>query len=91
MVTAIILIKGRRDRVQQLAQDVLECQGVAEVYSVAGQFDLVAVARVSDNQQIAELVTGSLSKVEGLEKTETLLAFQTFSKYDLERMFAIGL
>ncbi len=91
MVTAIILIKGRRDRVQQLAQDVMAVEGVAEVYSVAGQYDLVAIARVADNQHIAELVTGGLSKVEGLEKTETLIAFQTFSKFDLERMFAIGL
>ena len=91
MVTAIILIQCRRDRVQQIAQEVLQCQGVAEVYSVAGQVDLVAIARVRDNQQIAELVTGGLSGIEGLSKTETLIAFQAFSKFDLDRMFAIGL
>ncbi len=65
--------------------------GVSEVYSIAGKYDLIAVIRVESNEKLAELVTGSMLKMEGIEQSETLIAFRAYSKYDLERMFSIGL
>jgi len=91
MVTAFVLITVRRDMVPETAEALTDLDGVAEVYSVAGQYDLVAVIRVRTNEQLAELVTEHMLKLEGIQKTETLIAFRAFSTYDLERMFAIGM
>lgn len=91
MVTAFVLINARRDMVNETAQELVELEGVAEVYSVAGPHDLVAVIRVDNNEALADLVTGSMLKLEGIEKTTTLIAFRTYSQFDLERMFSIGL
>lgn len=91
MVTAFVLINARREMIPETAQALNELDGVAEVYSVAGQFDLVAVIRVATNEQLASLVTEHMLKLRGIEHTQTLIAFQTYSKYDLERMFSIGL
>ena len=90
MVTAFILINAQRDRIAAAAQEILEIEGIAEVYSVAGHYDLVAVARVPQNEQLAKLATEDLIAVKGLTKTTTLIAFRQYSKYDLERMFSIG-
>lgn len=90
MVTAFVLIHARRDKIASAAQAVLEIDGVAEVYSVAGEYDLVAVARVARNEQLARLVTEDLIAVDGIEKTTTLIAFRQYSRYDLERMFQLG-
>lgn len=91
MVTAIILVQARRDKVKDVAQAFLTTPGIAEVYSVAGRYDLVAIARVAKDSDLADLVTGRVGQIDGLERTETLIAFQTLSRYDLERLFAIGL
>ena len=64
--------------------------GIAEVYSVAGPFDLVAVARVKEHDQLAELVTGHVAGLEGVERTETLIAFRAYSKRDLGLMWDLG-
>jgi len=90
MVTAIILVQARRDKVKDVAQAFLATPGIAEVYSVAGRYDLVAIARVAKDGDLADLVTGRVGQIDGLERTETLIAFQTLSRYDLERMFSIG-
>ncbi len=90
MVTAFILINAERARIAGAAQEILQLDGVAEVYSVAGDYDLVAVARVAENDQLARLVTEDLIGVEGLTRTQTLIAFRQYSRYDLERMFALG-
>lgn len=91
MVTAVVLVNARRDMVNETAQDLTELQGVSEVYSVAGPYDLVAIIRARDNEEMADLVTGSMLRMVGIEKTTTLVAFRAYSRYDLERMFAIGL
>ena len=91
MVTAFILINAARDRIAAAAQNVLAADGVAEVYSVAGEYDLVAVARVRANEQLAQLVTEDLIAVEGITRTVTLIAFRQYSDYDLERMFSLGM
>ncbi len=90
MVTAFVLIRAERDRIAPAAQEILALDGIAEVYSVAGDWDLVAVARVKENEQLAKLVTEQLIAVAGIASTNTLIAFQQYSRYDLERMFAIG-
>ena len=65
-------------------------QEVSEVYSVAGRYDLVAIIRVKNNQQIADTITGKFSELKGITATETLIAFNIFSRHDLELMFSIG-
>ncbi|MFO1352609.1 MAG: Lrp/AsnC ligand binding domain-containing protein [Gammaproteobacteria bacterium] len=90
MVTAIVLMNIKRGQVPQVAGQLAEMPGISEVYSVGGRFDLVAVIRVASNEAMAALVTDKLAKLDSIMNTETLLAFQTFSRHDLEAMFAIG-
>jgi len=90
MVTAFILIKAERARIAAAAQEILDLKGIAEVYSIAGQWDLVAVARVRENEALAKLVTEDMIAIEGLLDTTTLIAFRQYSRYDLERMFSLG-
>ncbi len=90
MVTAILLMNINRGQVPQTATRLAETPGISEVYSVGGRFDLVAVIRVPDNDTMADLVTRQLAGIEGIAHTETLLAFQSFSRHDLESMFSIG-
>ncbi len=90
MVTAFILIRAQRDRIAAASQQILNIKGIAEVYSVAGDYDLVAVARVAQNEDLARLVTEDMIAVEGLTCTNTLIAFRQYSRFDLERMFNIG-
>ena len=90
MVTAFILISAERGRIADASQEILDLDGITEVYSVAGEYDLVAVARVRENEELAKLVTEDMIGIEGLTKTETLIAFRQYSRYDLERMFSIG-
>jgi DNA-binding Lrp family transcriptional regulator len=91
MITAIILINVRRDAINETAEALTRVAGVAEVYSIAGQWDLVAVIRCKDNYQMADIVTNHMLKLSGIQHTQTLIAFRAYSKYDLERMFSIGL
>jgi DNA-binding Lrp family transcriptional regulator len=91
MVSAVVLLSLQRDRINEVAERLVELQGVTEVYSVAGQWDLVAVLRVKDNEALADLVTGQLLKVPGIVRSETLIAFRVLSRYDLERMFSVGM
>lgn len=90
MVTAIVLINVDHGHIPDVAEQLADMEGISEVYSVGGRFDLVAIVRVRTNDEMAELVTGNLLKIENIIKTETLIAFRAYSKHDLERMFAIG-
>jgi len=91
MVTAFVLISARRDMIPETAQGLSALEGVSEVYSVAGNFDLVAVIRVRTNEQLSDLVTAKMLKMQGIERTQTLIAFRAYSKFDIERMFSIGM
>ena len=91
MVSAVVLLGLERDKINEVAQQLVAMAGVTEVYSVAGQFDLVAVVRVRDNDALADLVTGKMLKVAGIVRSETLIAFRVLSRYDLERMFSVGM
>jgi DNA-binding Lrp family transcriptional regulator len=90
MVTSIVLINCERDHINDVSQQLLGFGGITEVFSVAGAYDLVAILRVQTNEQIADLVTEKIRSVKGIERTQTLMAFKVFSKFDLENMFAIG-
>jgi DNA-binding Lrp family transcriptional regulator len=91
MVSALVLLGIDRDRINPVAEELAEMEGVTEVYSVAGQYDLVAVVRVADNDALAELVTARMLPLEGILRSETLIAFRVYSRYDLERIFSLGM
>ena len=91
MVNAVVLLRVRNDRINEVAEGLVELDGVSEVYSVAGQFDLVAILRAPNDDRIATLVTEQMLKIEGILSSETLIAFRAYSKHDLERMFSIGM
>jgi DNA-binding Lrp family transcriptional regulator len=89
-VHAVVLIQCEIDAIPEAAQAIAEVEGVSEVYSVAGEFDLVAIVRVTDHEDLARVIPGGIAKVEGVERTETLIAFQVYSRHDLERLFSLG-
>jgi DNA-binding Lrp family transcriptional regulator len=89
-VHAVVLTQCEIDAIPEAAQAIADIDGVSEVYSVAGEFDLVAIVRVADHDDLATVIPGGISKVEGVARTETLIAFQVYSRHDLERLFAIG-
>lgn len=90
MVTTVVLLKVERDHINSVAEKLAGMNGVTEVYSVAGRYDLVALIRVPTNDDLADVVTNHMSKLEGISSTETLIAFRAFSRHDLEAMFSIG-
>ncbi len=91
MVTALVLLTVARDKVNAVAETLADMDGITEVYSVAGRYDLVVIIRVKDNEHLADIVTSHMLKVEGILSSETLVAFRVHSRHDLERMFSIGL
>lgn len=90
MVTAFIMINAERPRIAPASQEILNIKGIAEVYSVAGEYDLVAIARVRKNEELAKLVTEDLIKIEGLTRTQTLISFRQYSNFELDRIFSLG-
>lgn len=91
MVNALVLLNVSRDKVNKIAETLADMDGISEVYSVAGRYDLAVIIRARDNDQLAELVTNHMLRVEGILKSETLVAFRVHSKHDLEGMFSIGM
>jgi len=89
-VHAVVLIQCEIDGIPESADAIADLEGVSEVYSVAGEWDLVAIVRVADHDRLAEVIPGGIAKVEGVVRTETLIAFQVTSRHDLERLFSIG-
>jgi DNA-binding Lrp family transcriptional regulator len=90
MITAILLCTVNRQRIPETAQALLRIPEVSEVYSVAGDYDLVAIVRVRKHEDLAEVVTSELAPLDAIIRTNTLIAFRAFSNHDLERLFAIG-
>ena len=90
MVNAVVLVQCEIDEIPEAAQAIAEIEGVTEVYSVAGEFDLVAIVRVHQHEDLTTVIPQGIAKMEGVERTETLIAFQVYSRHDLERMFSIG-
>jgi DNA-binding Lrp family transcriptional regulator len=90
VITAIVLIDCATDSIPEVAQALADLPGVAEVYSVAGGVDLVAIVRVRRFEEIAEVIAGGISKTAGVINTDTHIAFRAYSRHDLEEAFAIG-
>jgi DNA-binding Lrp family transcriptional regulator len=90
MVHAFVLIDAEPARVADLAVELAEVDGVAEVYSVAGHADIVAVVRVREHDQLAQVVTRGISQLAGIIDTRTLIAFQAYSRHDLEAVWDLG-
>jgi len=90
MVTAIVLLHVERDQINPVAEQLADIPGVTEVYSVAGRYDLAAVIRTTTNDQLAEVITQQIRQVQGILDTETLIAFRTYSRHDLEAAFSLG-
>src|SRR5467141_1315515 len=91
MLTAVILVKSTRDALTDLGPKLADVPGVAEVYTVTGEWDFVAIVRVREHDDLAEVVTQRLTKLDGIERTQTMVAFQQFSDHDMEAMFGLGL
>ena len=90
MITAIVLVETDVRRIPEAAEEIAGIDGVSEVYSVTGDVDLVAVVRVHEHDQLAEIIADQLSKVEGVRSTRTYLAFRAYSRHDLDAAFALG-
>jgi DNA-binding Lrp family transcriptional regulator len=90
MITAIVLINTAQGCTPDVAQALINLPGVSEAYSVAGPYDLVAIARVRQHDDLADLVSGRIQKISGIEATNTLIAFRAYSRRDLEAMWDIG-
>lgn len=90
MTTAIVLIEAERDALTTLGGALADLNGVAEAWSVTGDWDYVAIVRVPRHEQLAEVITGSLVTLPGVTRTQTMVAFEVFSRHDLEAMFSIG-
>lgn len=89
MITALILINAERTSIREVAEELADIEAISEVYSVTGDYDLVAMVRVKTNDEIADLVTDKLAHVDGIEHTETMMAFRVYSRHDLEAMFSL--
>ena len=90
MITAIVMIEAATDAIGEVAEAVADLDGVSEVYSVAGDVDLIAVVRVREFEQVAEVIAGRINKVPGVVDTDTHIAFRAYSRHDLESAFSIG-
>lgn len=91
MVTAIVLIRSERDQISDLAKELIDVNGVTEVYSVAGRYDLVAVVKVRQMDELAECISDNMRKQRGILETETLIAFRAFSDRELAIGYDLGL
>jgi DNA-binding Lrp family transcriptional regulator len=87
---AIVLIQAERSALATLGGALADIDGVAEAYSVTGDWDFVAILRLREHDELAEVVTGRLSQLEGIVRTRTLVAFEVYSRHDLEALFSVG-
>ena len=90
MVTAIVLINVERSKLKQVIDDVLNTEGVTEVYAVAGKYDLVAIVRVADNTSLSKIVVDTMPHhIPGITHTKTLFALEAYSKLNLDKLFKV--
>jgi DNA-binding Lrp family transcriptional regulator len=87
---AIVLIQAERTALATLGGELADIDGVAEAYSVTGEWDFVAILRLREHDQLAQVVTGKISQLTGVLRTQTMLAFEAFSRHDLEALFSVG-
>jgi DNA-binding Lrp family transcriptional regulator len=90
MTHAVVLIGVERSALPKLGGQLAAVEGVAEAYSVTGEWDFVAILRVRTPEDVAQVVTHRMAELEGIERTQTMVAFEVFSQHDLEALFSIG-
>jgi DNA-binding Lrp family transcriptional regulator len=90
MTHAVVLIGAERTSIPELGGQLADVEGVAEAYSVTGEWDFVAILRVRNPEEVAQVVTHRFADISGIERTHTMVAFEVFSKHDLEALFSIG-
>ena len=90
MITAFVMVHAAADSIPETAQAIADLDGVADVYSCAGDVDLIAVVRVQEHAQLADVIAGQLSKVPGVRPTDTHIAFRSYSRRDVEESFSVG-
>jgi DNA-binding Lrp family transcriptional regulator len=90
VITAIVLVHTAADRIPETAQAIANLKGVDEVYSCAGDVDLIAVVKVREHEELAEVIAGGVSKVEGVRRTDTHIAFRSYSRADTDATFSVG-
>jgi DNA-binding Lrp family transcriptional regulator len=90
MVSAVVLINAARGQIEVVGEQIAAMPGVSEVFSVAGRVDLVANIRVATNEELADVVSHGFAKIDGIEATETLIAFRVYQRADLEAGFSLG-
>ena len=90
MTNAVVLIEAERDALSKLGGELADIEGVAEAYSVTGDWDFAAILRLRDPDALAEVVTGKISQLRGVQRTQTMVAFEAYSRHDLEALFSIG-
>ncbi|MDQ3987348.1 MAG: Lrp/AsnC ligand binding domain-containing protein [Actinomycetota bacterium] len=90
MVSTIVLAVCDIHRIPETAQQIADLPEVSEVYSVAGDYDLVIMVRVREHEDLARVVTHGIAKIDGVQRTQTLVAFQVFSRHDVEALFSVG-
>ncbi len=90
MITTIVMISVEAHRIPEVAQEIADLEGVSEVYSVAGDVDLIAIVRVREFDDIADVIAGRLSRIDGVLHTDTHVAFRAYSQHDLDAAFSIG-
>ncbi len=91
MLTAIVHIDCDADRIPEVAAEIADVEGVSEVYSVTGEVDLIALVRVREHDRLADVIADRISKVPGVLRTQTYIAFRAYSRHDLDEAFALGL
>jgi DNA-binding Lrp family transcriptional regulator len=90
VIHAIVLIEAEQSAIATLGGELADIEGVAEAYSVTGDWDFVAVLRLREHDQLAQVVTGAISRLSGIKRTQTMVAFEVYSRHDLEALFSVG-
>ena len=90
MTHAIVLIQAERSALATLGGELADIEGVAEAYSVTGEWDFVAILRLRQHEELARVVTGKISLLSGVVRTSTMVAFEAYSRHDLEALFSLG-
>jgi DNA-binding Lrp family transcriptional regulator len=90
VIHAVVLIKAERQVLATLGGELADIGGVAEAYSVTGDWDFVAILRIREHDQLAQVVTGRIAALSGVQRTQTMVAFEVYSRHDLEALFSVG-
>jgi DNA-binding Lrp family transcriptional regulator len=90
VIHAIVLIEAEQSALSTLGGELADIDGVAEAYSVTGEWDFVAILRLREPDRLAQVVTDQISGLAGVKRTQTMVAFEAYSRHDLEALFSVG-